>query len=120
LIVQRPLQSVDGVCFCVDWKELTLELLFKVGLGLNWENASIYLLAKEVLGPLRSTSILEEGEGPEDFFLVAGDFGLARCLDEAARAREGGLTGGEDISIGGGATVDTGAELVISWVICCN
>jgi len=28
-------------------------------------------LAKEVLGPLRSTSILEEGEGPEDFFLIA-------------------------------------------------
>jgi len=28
---------------------------------------------KEVLRPLCSTSILEEGEGPEDFFLVAGE-----------------------------------------------
>jgi len=73
LIVQRPLQSVDGICFCIDWKELTLELLFKVGPGLNWENASVCLLAKEVLGLLCSMSILEEGEGPEDFFLVAGE-----------------------------------------------
>ena len=47
-------------------------------------------------------------------------FGLARCLDEAARAGEGGLTRGEDTGIGGGATIGVGAELVISWVICCN
>jgi len=52
---------------------LTLELLFEVGPGSNWKNASVRLLAKEVLGPLCSTSILEEGEGPEDFFLVAGE-----------------------------------------------
>jgi len=49
-----------------------------------------------------------------------GSFGLARCLDKVAGAREGGLTGGRDTSIRGGATVDAGAELVISWVICCN
>jgi len=71
LIVRRPLQSVDGICFCIDWKELTPELLFKVGPGSNWKDASVHFLAKEVLGPLHSTSILEEGEGPEDFFLVA-------------------------------------------------
>jgi len=47
--------------------------MFEVDLELNWENASIYLLAKELLGPLRSMSILEEGEGPEDFFLIAGE-----------------------------------------------
>ena len=47
--------------------------MFEVSPGLNWENTSIHLLAKEVLGPLHSTSILEEGEGPEDFFLVAGE-----------------------------------------------
>jgi len=73
LIVQRPLQSVDGVRFCIDWKELTLELLFEVGLGSNWEDASICLLVKEVLRPLCGTPILEEGEGPEDFFLVVGE-----------------------------------------------
>jgi len=49
-----------------------------------------------------------------------GSFGLACCLDEAARAGEGGLTGGGDTGIGGRATVDMGAGLVISWVICCN
>jgi len=71
LIVQRPLQSVDGICFRVDWEELTLELLLEVGPGLNWEDASVCFLAKEVLGPLCSLFILEESEGPEDFLLVA-------------------------------------------------
>jgi len=35
LIVQRPFQSVDGVCFCIDQKELTPKLLFEVDPGLN-------------------------------------------------------------------------------------
>jgi len=47
--------------------------LFEVDPGLNWKNAGVRLLAKEVLGPLHSTSVLEEGEGPEDFFLVASE-----------------------------------------------
>jgi len=47
--------------------------LFKVDPGLNWKNAGVCLLAKEVLRPLRSTSVLEEGKGPKDFFLVAGE-----------------------------------------------
>jgi len=49
-----------------------------------------------------------------------GSFGLAHCLDGAAEAGEGGVTGGGDTGIGGGVTVDTGVELVISWVICCS
>jgi len=48
-------------------------LFFEVGPGSNWEDASVYLLAKKVFRPLCSTSILEESEGPEDFFLVAGE-----------------------------------------------
>jgi len=72
LIVRRPFQSVDGIRFCIDRKELTLELLFEVDPGLNWKNAGVRLLAKKVLGPLRSMSVLEEGEGPKDFFLVTG------------------------------------------------
>jgi len=47
-------------------------------------------------------------------------FGLAHCLDEVARAGEGGVTRGGETGIGGGATVDAGVELVISWVICCS
>jgi len=52
---------------------LTPELLFKVSPGSNWEDASVRLLVKEVFGPLCSTSILKEGKGPEDFFLVASE-----------------------------------------------
>jgi len=89
LIVQRPLQSVDGVCFCIDWKELTLELLFEVGPGSNWEDASVHLLAKEVLGPLHGTSILEEGKGPEDFFLVAGELLWGQAQIQHAGVEEG-------------------------------
>jgi len=84
-----PLQSVDGVCFYVDQKELTLELLFKVSPGLNWEDASVCLLAKEVLGPLCSTSILEEGEGLEDFFLVAGELLWSQAQVQHAGVKEG-------------------------------
>jgi len=73
LIVREPFQSIDGICFHVDWKELTLELLFEVGLGSNGKNAGICLLAKEVLGPPRSLPLFEEGKGPEDFLLVAAE-----------------------------------------------
>jgi len=47
--------------------------LFKVSLGLNGKNAGVHLLVKEVLGPPCSPSILEKGEGPEDFFLIAAE-----------------------------------------------
>jgi len=49
-----------------------------------------------------------------------GSFGFAHCLDRAAGAGEGGVTGEGDTGIGGGVTVDVGVELVISWVICCS
>jgi len=40
-----------------------------------------------------------------------GSFGLVRCLDGAAGTGEGGLTGGRDEGIGGGATVGMGAVM---------
>ena len=40
-----------------------------------------------------------------------GSFGLVRCLDGADETREGGLTGGGDMGIGGGATVGAGAVM---------
>jgi len=73
LIIQRPFQSVDGIHFRIDWKELTLELLFKVGPELNGKNASICLLAKEVLRLPCSLFILEKGKSPKDFFLIAAE-----------------------------------------------
>jgi len=50
---------------------VTPELLFKVSPELNGKNTGVHLLAKEVLGPPCSSSILEKGEGLEDFFLIA-------------------------------------------------
>ena len=40
-----------------------------------------------------------------------GSFGLVRCLDRAAGTGEGGLTGGRDGGIRGGATVGAGAVM---------
>jgi len=73
LVVCRAFQGINGICFCVDQKELTPELLFEVSPGLDRENASVHLLAKEVLGPPRCTSIFEKGEGPKDFLLIAAE-----------------------------------------------
>jgi len=71
LVVRGAFQSVNGICFCVDWKELTLELLFEISPRLDRKNAGVRLLAKEVLGPSRGTSVFEKGEGPKDFLLIA-------------------------------------------------
>ena len=48
---------------------MNLELLFKVSLGLDGENASVRFLTEYVFGPLGGTTSLEEHEGPEDPFL---------------------------------------------------
>jgi len=73
LVVRGAFQSVNGVGFCVDRKELTPELLFEVSPRLDRKNASVRLLAKEVFGPPRGTSVFEKGEGPKDFFLIAAE-----------------------------------------------
>jgi len=73
LIIRGAFQSVNGICFHIDWKELTLELLFEVGLGLDGKDASVCFLAKEVLRPPHGSSIFEKGEGPKDFLLVAAE-----------------------------------------------
>jgi len=52
---------------------LTLELLFEVGLRLDRKNAGVRFLAKEVLGPPRSTFVFEKGECPKDFLLIAAE-----------------------------------------------
>ena len=57
--------------------------------GLNWKNAGVRLLVKEVLRPLCSTSILEEGEGPEDFFLVTGELIQGQVQVQRAGVEEG-------------------------------
>jgi len=52
---------------------LTPELLFEVSPRLDRKNAGVHLLAKEVLGPPRGTSIFEKGECSKDFLLVAAE-----------------------------------------------
>jgi len=73
LVVREAFQSVNGICFCIDQKELTSELSFEVGPRLHRKNAGVHLLVKEVLGPPRSTSVFEKGEGPKDFLLITAE-----------------------------------------------
>jgi len=73
LIIQRLFQSIDGICFHVDQKELTLELLFEVSPRLNGKNTGVCLLVKEVLRLPCSLSILEKGKGLKDFLLIAAE-----------------------------------------------
>jgi len=73
LVVRRAFQSVNGICFCIDWEELTLEVSFEVGPRLDRKNAGVRLLAKEVLRPPRGMSVFEKGECPKDFLLIAAE-----------------------------------------------
>jgi len=73
LVVHRAFQSINGIRFCIDRKELTPELLFEVSPRLDRKNAGVRLLAKEVLGPPYGTSVLEKGKGPKDFLLIAAE-----------------------------------------------
>jgi len=73
LVVRGAFQSVNGIGFCVDQKELTPELLFEVSPRLDRKNAGVCLLAKEVFGPPRGTFVFEKGEGPKDFLLIAAE-----------------------------------------------
>jgi len=73
LVVCGAFQSVNSISFCIDWKELTPELLFEVSPRLDRKNTGIRLLAKEVLGPPHGTSVFEKGKGPKDFLLIAAE-----------------------------------------------
>jgi len=73
LVVRGAFLGINGIYFYVDQKELTPELLFEVSLGLDRKNTGVCLLAKEVLGPPRCTSVFEKGEGPKDFLLIAAE-----------------------------------------------
>jgi len=73
LIIRGAFQSINGICFCIDQKELALELLFEVGPGLDGKDTSVHFLVKEVLGTPCSSSIFEKGKGPQDFLLVTAE-----------------------------------------------
>jgi len=73
LIIRGAFQSVNSVCFYIDWKELALELLFEVGPGLDGKDTGVHFLAKEVLGLPYGSSIFEKGKGSQDFLLVTAE-----------------------------------------------
>jgi len=71
-VIGGAFQSIDCVCFHVNWEEVNLKLLLKVSLGSDGENASVRFLTKHVFGPLGSTTTFEERESPKNplFFVV--------------------------------------------------
>ena len=73
LVVRGAFQSINGIGFCIDRKELTPELLFEVSPRLDRKNAGVRLLAKEVFRPPRGMSVLEKGEDPKDFLLITAE-----------------------------------------------
>jgi len=82
LVIEDAFQSIDCVHFYVNWEEVNPELLLKVSLGLDRENASVCFLTKHVFGPLGSTITFEERESPKNplFFICGTVPGLGRCI----------------------------------------
>ena len=62
------------------------ELLFKVPLGLDGENASIRFLTEHVFGLLDDMTTFEECEGPENFLLF-----VVELLRGEADVKEAGV-----------------------------
>jgi len=70
LVIGGAFQGIDRVRFHVNREEVDSELLLKVSLGLDREDASVRFLAKHVFGPLGGTTTFEECESPEDLLLL--------------------------------------------------
>jgi len=71
-VIGGAFQSIDCVCFCINWEEVNLELLLEVSPGSDGENASVRFLMKHVFRPLGSMTTFEECEGLKNplFFVV--------------------------------------------------
>jgi len=78
-VIGDAFQSIDCVCFCVNWEEMNPELLLKVSPGSDGENASVCFLTKYVFGPLGSMTTFEECESPKNplFFVMELFWGQA-------------------------------------------
>jgi len=78
-VIGGALQSIDCVCFHVNWEEVNPELLLEVSPGSDRENTSVRFLTKHVFGPLGSTTTFEERESPKNplFFVVELFWGQA-------------------------------------------
>jgi len=70
-VIGGTFQSIDCICFRVNWEEVNLELLLEVSPGLDGENTSVHFLTKHIFRPLGSTTTFEEHESPKNpFFFV--------------------------------------------------
>jgi len=71
-VVRGAFQSIDCIHFHINREEVNPELLLKVSLGLDRENASVRFLMEYVFKPLGGTTAFEEHESPENsfFFIV--------------------------------------------------
>jgi len=71
-VIGDVFQSINCIHFCINQKEVNLELLLKVSAGLDEENASVHFLMKHIFGPLGGMTTFEECESPKNplFFIV--------------------------------------------------
>jgi len=71
-VIGGAFQSIDCICFYVNWEKVNPELLLEVSSGSDGENASVRFLTKYVFRPLGSTTTFEEREGPKNplFFVI--------------------------------------------------
>jgi len=93
----------DHFAACPSLKKVRVQKIFS-SLQVNCSGAR-YKYSVQELRKARPELCSPEKSGGE------GSFGLVRCLDGADETREGGLTGGGDMGIGGGATVGAGAVM---------
>jgi len=102
---------LDHFAACPSLKKVRVQKIFFLS-QVNCSRAKCKYSMQELRKACLELHLLEKSGGE-------GSFGLACCLDKVAGVEKRGLTREGNVGIGGRATVGIGAELVISWVICC-
>jgi len=69
LVIGGSFQCINCIHFHINREEMNPELLFKVFLYLDRENASIRFLTEYVFRPLGSTTVFKKYKGPENSLL---------------------------------------------------
>jgi len=85
-VVEGAFQSIDCVCFHINREEVDLELLFKVSLCWNGENASVRFLTEHIFRPLGGTTTFKEHESPENSLLF-----IVELLQDQADVERAGV-----------------------------
>jgi len=71
-VIGGAFQSIDCVCFCINWEKVNPELLLEVFPGSDGKNTSVCFLMKHIFRPFGSTTTFEERESPKNplFFVM--------------------------------------------------